>query len=56
VGWIVALALGGGISFMTSEHPWVADGFYAGGTLLFLIKFWTWEDARQQPRAPKQTI
>jgi thioredoxin 1 len=56
VGVIVPFALAGGIAFMTSEHEWVADGFYAGGTLLFLIKFWTWEDARQQPRAPRQAL
>jgi acyl carrier protein len=56
VGVIVPFALAGGIAFMTSEHPWAADGFYAGGIVLFLIKFWTWEDARQQPRAPKQAL
>lgn len=56
VGVIVPFALAGGIAFMTSEHPWAADGFYVGGTLLFLIKFWTWEEARQQPRAPKQVF
>jgi hypothetical protein len=39
VGVIVPFALAGGIAFMTSEHPWTADGFHTGGTLLFLIKF-----------------
>lgn len=56
VGVIVPFALAGGIAFMTSEHPWAADVFYVGGTVLFLIKFWTWEDARQQPGAPKQVL
>ena len=56
VGSIVLFALAGGIAFMTSEHPWAADGFYTAGTALFLIKFWTWEDARQQPRAKKQAL
>lgn len=53
VGALVLFALAGGITFMTSGHPWAADGFYVTGTALFLIKFWTWEDTRQQPAARK---
>lgn len=56
VGSIVLFALAGGIAFMTSEHPLAADGFYVGGTGLFLIKFWTWEDARHQQRTRKQAL
>jgi len=52
-GTIVLFALAGGITFMTSGHPLAADGFYGGGTALFLIKFWTWEETRQQPTARK---
>src|ERR1700694_1792186 len=47
VGVVVPLVLGGGIAFMTSSHPWLADGFYLAGGILFIVKFLTWEDARQ---------
>jgi len=33
---------------MTSGHPVAADVFLFAGTVLFLAKFWTWEDAKQQ--------
>jgi len=42
-----ALALAGGIAFMTSSHAWLADVFYLAGGILFIVKFLTWEDARQ---------
>jgi acyl carrier protein len=41
---------------MTSGHPWAADGFFGGGTALFLVKFWTWEEARRQPLRRKLTL
>jgi hypothetical protein len=53
VGAVVLFVLAGGIAFMTSAHPWVADGFFLVGTLLFLAKFWTWEDAKEQPPRKK---
>jgi thioredoxin 1 len=56
VGVVVPFALAGGIAFMTSDHRSAADGFYIAGVALFLIKFWTWEDARQQLRAQKQAL
>jgi acyl carrier protein len=46
----------GGIAFMTSGHVWAADGFFVGGTALFLAKFWTWEDARRQPPPRKWAL
>jgi hypothetical protein len=50
VGAIVLFFLGGGVSFMTSSHPWIADAFYLAGAVLFLTKFLTWEEAKQQER------
>src|SRR5580704_14318204 len=47
VGVVVPLVLGGGIAFTTSSHPWLADVFYLAGGILFIVKFLTWEDARQ---------
>jgi hypothetical protein len=48
VGAVVVLVLGTGATFTTSGHPWIADGFYAFGALLVVVKFFTWEDVRQQ--------
>jgi len=48
VGAVVLCFVGGGISFTTSGYPWVADGFYLVAGLLFLVKFLTWEEGRQQ--------
>lgn len=48
VGAIVLFLVAGGISFMTSGHPWIADGFYIAGAILFLTKFLTWEEAKPQ--------
>lgn len=55
-GSIVLFALAGGITFMTSGHRSAANGFYVLGTALFLIKFWTWEETRQQPPARKRAL
>jgi hypothetical protein len=49
VGTISLFLFGGGITFMLSSHAWVADGFFIVGTILLLVKFWTWEDTQQQP-------
>ncbi len=38
---------------MTSNHPWLADVFFLSCGNLFLAKFLTWEEARQQD-APKR--
>jgi hypothetical protein len=54
VGVIVPLVLGGGIAFMTSSHPWLADVFYLAGGILFIVKFLTWEDARQLDAAKRR--
>jgi hypothetical protein len=48
VGTVVVLLIGGGVNFTTSGHPWIADWFYAAGAALFLAKFLTWEEAKQQ--------
>jgi len=50
VGAIVLFVLGGGLTFMTTDHPWIADAFYVSSAVLFVIKFLTWEDARQQDK------
>lgn len=49
VGVIVPFVLAGGISFTASRDLRAADVFYVVGTVLFLIKFLTWEETRQQP-------
>jgi len=48
-----SLILAGWMTFMTSGHPHAADGFLFVGTVLFLAKFWTWEEARL-PSTPKK--
>jgi len=53
VSVFVSLILAGWMTFMTSGHPQAADGFLLVGTALFLIKFWTWEEARRQPPLKK---
>jgi hypothetical protein len=53
VAVVVSLLIGGGLTFMTSNHPWLADVFYVAAGILFLAKFLTWEDARQLDR-PKR--
>ena len=49
IGAIDLFVLGGGIAFMTSGHACAADIFLSAGTILFVAKFWTWEEARRQP-------
>ena len=39
---------------MTSNHPWLADVFYLIGGILFLAKFLTWEETRQQDKPKRQ--
>jgi hypothetical protein len=48
-----SLILAGWMTFMTSGHPQAADGFLLVGAVLFLAKFWTWEEARL-PSTPKK--
>jgi hypothetical protein len=38
VGGIVILLLGGGVSAMTSTHPWIADGFFVVAFPLLISK------------------
>ena len=49
VGTIDVSVLSIGVAFMTSGHPQATDIFLSAGTLLFVVKFWTWEEARRQP-------
>jgi hypothetical protein len=49
VGILVSFALSAGIAFTTSGHPWAADVSYALGTSFLVLKFWTWDDARDLP-------
>ncbi len=48
VGAVVVLGLGTGVAFTTSGHPWIADACYVFSAALFVAKFFTWEDVRQQ--------
>ncbi|MFI4919989.1 MAG: hypothetical protein ACHP65_10595 [Legionellales bacterium] len=43
IGAFVLFMLGGGISFMTSSSPYIADSFFFVGFVLFLCKFLTWD-------------
>ena len=56
VGAIIFFLLGGGLTFMTSSHPLIADAFYLASGALFTVKFLTWEDARQQERNRRRLI
>jgi hypothetical protein len=56
VGAIDLFILAGGIAFMTSGHPIAADVFFVAGAVLFLLRFWTWEDAQKQPRRKKRAL
>jgi hypothetical protein len=47
VGTVLGFMWGGGLTFMTSDHPILADSFYVAGTLLFVVKVVTWEETRQ---------
>jgi acyl carrier protein len=49
VGTIDLAILGAGIAFLTSGHPSATDIFLLVGAILFVAKFWTWEEARRQP-------
>ncbi len=48
VGAVVVLGLGTGVAFTTSGHPWIADACYVFSAALFVARFFTWEDIRQQ--------
>jgi thioredoxin 1 len=56
VSAFVVLALGFWGTFLTSGHPWAADMFFVVGAVIFLAKFLTWEDARQQPGVSKKLL
>ena len=49
IGTIDVSVLSTGVAFMTSGHPQATDIVLSAGTLLFVAKFWTWEEARRQP-------
>jgi|GEM_PF-6507525 hypothetical protein len=53
VGTIIIFILGAGISFMTSNHPIMADLFFTLGAGLFLSKFLTWELSKQHKKRIK---
>lgn len=53
VSALVLLSLGLWGNFLTSGHPWAADGFCVVALVLFLAKFLTWEDAKRQSGAGK---
>lgn len=52
IGTCILFILGGGLTFMTSGHPLLADICYVFGGFLFIVKFVTWEENRRQ--APKR--
>lgn len=54
VGVVVPLLLAGWMTFMTAGHALAADMFLFLSAVLFLAKFWTWEDARRQ--SPKRKL
>jgi len=56
ISFVLAALLGFEVSFMTSGHPWMADLFLLVSAALFLAKFLTWEDARQQASAIRRRL
>jgi hypothetical protein len=56
VGALVLFLLAGGIAFMTSSHPWIADAFFLSGSGLFVANFLTWEDAKTPDRLKRASI
>jgi hypothetical protein len=50
VGGALFFILGGGLTFMTSGHPVLADVCYVLGAGLFTAKFITWEENINQPQ------
>jgi hypothetical protein len=59
VGWVAALLIGGGIGIVTASvpyHVWIADAFFFIAAGLFVSKFLTWEDAKQQEASAKRKI
>ena len=56
VGSVLGLLLGLWVSFMTSAHPWLGDVFLVTSAVLFLTKFLTWEEARQQTHSVRHRI
>jgi hypothetical protein len=48
VGIVLGIGLGAAVAFTTSGHPKIADSFYVFSAVLFNVKFFTWEDVRQQ--------
>src|SRR6266403_3919183 len=53
VGIVLGIFLTSGVAFSTTERPFIADFFYSASAVLFIVKFLTWEDARQLDR-PKR--
>src|SRR6266436_5587600 len=47
VGIVLGIFLTSGVAFSTTERPFIADFFYLASAVLFIVKFLTWEDARQ---------
>jgi|NGEPerStandDraft_6_1074524.scaffolds.fasta_scaffold08182_3 hypothetical protein len=59
VGAIILFFLAGGLTFMTSGVPYhvlLADIFYCIAGVLFIWKFLTWEDAKQQDSHKRRDI
>jgi hypothetical protein len=54
VGGALFFIWGGALTFMTSSHPLLADLFYLVGSSLFLLKFLTWEEHKNQPTATRR--
>jgi hypothetical protein len=56
VGVFVPFIWGGGVTFMTSGHPLLADPFYISGTIFLLAKFLTWEENRKQTKWKRRIL
>ena len=56
VGTVVSLIIALAVTFMTSSHVWLGDIFFLLAGTLFLAKFFTWEDARQQSPAIRRRL
>ena len=50
IGVVLGVLLGGGFTCMTSRLPYIADLFFVIATVLFIFKFYSWEQVKGHGR------
>lgn len=53
---VILFLLGEGVNFTLSAHPLIADAFYLVSGVLFIAKFFTWEDAKQRDKQRRRFL